>query len=147
MNSSIVTIIIGMTILTTATLAYGATLATPIEFNLIGSSDNTEVGPARANVTSIDFIQEVGDNGVIQINGTTFSIGNEDIVNTHVFQVCMTIEGPIGVFIPAAGQSPACTSTTNIASNAIHTDHTIYFPTNMNVTSLHNISVSVEETT
>jgi len=147
MNSSIVMAIIGMTILTTATLAYGATLATPIEFNLIGSSDNTEVGPARANVTSIDFIQEVGDNGVIQINGTTFSIGNEDTVNTHVFQVCMTIEGPIGIFIPTTGQSPACISTTAIAANAIHTDHTIYFPTNMNVTSLHNISVSVEETT
>jgi len=54
----------------------GATLTTPLEFNLIGASDNTVIGSARANVTSVDFIQEVGSNGVIQINGTTFSVGN-----------------------------------------------------------------------
>jgi len=147
MNSSIIMTIIGLTVLTTATLGYGAILATPLEFNLIGASDNTAVGSARANVTSIDFIQEVGSNGVIQINGTNFSVGNEDTVNAHVFQVCLTMEGPIGTFIPAAGESPACTSTTSIAASAIHTDHTINFPTTMNVTSLQNISVSVEETT
>ncbi len=130
-----------------ATLGYGATLATPLEFNLIGASNNNEVAAARANVTSIDFIQEVGSNGVIQINGTTFSIGNKDTVNAHVFQVCLTMEGPIGTFTPAAGESPACTTTASIAANAIHTDHTINFLTMMNVTSLHNISVSIEENT
>ncbi|PBO84394.1 MAG: hypothetical protein COA77_09850 [Thaumarchaeota archaeon] len=145
MNSSIVMTIIGITVLTTATIGFGATLSTPLEFNLIGASDNTSIGSARANVTSIDFIQEVGSNGVIQINGTTFSVGNEDTVNVHVFQVCLAMEGPIGVFTPAAGQSPACTSTLSIAANAIHTDHTINFLTTMNVTSLQNISVSVEE--
>ena len=130
-----------------ATIGYGATLSTPLEFNLIGASDNTTVGAARANVTSIDFIQEVGTNGVIQINGTNFSVGNEDTVNAHVFQVCLTMEGPIGTFTPAAGESPACTSTTTIAANAIGTGYTINFLTIMNVTSLQNISVSVEETT
>jgi hypothetical protein len=140
-------IIVGITILTTATIGFGVTLATPLEFNLIGASDNTEVGAARANVTSIDFITEVGSNGVIQINGTNFWIGNEDTVNAHVFEVCLTMEGPIGTFTPAAGESPACTSTLSIAANAIHTDHTINFLTLMNVTSLQNISVSIEETT
>ena len=73
MNNSIIMTIIGIMVLTTATIGYGATLATPLEFNLIGASDNTAVGAARANVTSIDFIQEVGSNGVIVINGTNFS--------------------------------------------------------------------------
>jgi len=145
MNSSVVMIIIGITILTTATVGVGATLSTPLEFNLIGASDNTAVGSARANVTSIDFIKQVGSNGVIQINGTTFWVGNEDTVNAHVFQVCLAMEGPIGVFTPAVGQSPSCISTLSIAANAIHTDHTINFLTTMNVTSLQNISVSVEE--
>jgi len=147
MNGSIIMAIIGLGILTTATIGFGATLATPLEFNLIGASDNTEVEAARANVTSIDFIQEVGSNGVIQINGTTFSVGNEDTVNAHVFEVCLTMEGPIGTFVPAAGESPACTATTPIAANTVGTGFTINFLTTMNVTSLQNISVSVEETT
>ena len=147
MNSSTIMTIIGIAMISGATVGYGATLSTPLEFNLIGASDNTTVGAARANVTSIDFIQEVGTNGVIQINGTNFSVGNEDTVNAHVFQVCLTMEGPIGTFTPAAGESPACTSTTTIAANAIGTGYTINFLTIMNVTSLQNISVSVEETT
>jgi len=109
-------IIIGITVLTTATIGVGTTLATPLEFNLIGASDNT-VGSIKANITSIDFIQQVGSNGVIQINGTTFWVGNEDTVNAHVFQVCLTMEGSIGVFTPAAGESPACTSTFNSSQN------------------------------
>ena len=57
------------------------------------------------------------------------------------------MKGPIGVFTPAAGQSPACASTLSIAASAVHTDHTINFLTTMNVTNLHNISLSVEELT
>ena len=147
MNSSTIMTIIGIAMISGATVGYGATLSTPLEFNLIGASDNTAVGAARANVTSISFIQEVGTNGVIEINGTNFSIGNIDTVNAHVFQVCLTMEGPIGTFTPAAGESPACTTTASIAANAIHTSHTINFENNMNVTSLQNISVSVQETT
>ncbi len=145
MNSLMIMIIIGVTVLTVGTIGFGAALTTPLEFNLIGASNNNIIEAARVNITAIDFIQ-VGSNGVIQINGTTFSIGNEDTVNTHVFQVCLIIEGPIGIFITGVGQSPACVSTTAIAANAIHTDHTIYFPSNMNITSLYDISVSVEET-
>ena len=40
-----------------------------------------------------------------------------------------------GTFTPAAGESPACTTTASIAANTIHTSHTINFVTNMNVTS------------
>ena len=57
------------------------------------------------------------------------------------------MEVPIGVFTPAIGQSPAFASTLSIADSAVHTDHTINFLTTMNVTSLHNISLSVEKVT
>jgi len=147
MNNSMIGAIIGIIVMATATVGFGATLATPLEFNLIGASDNTAVEAARANITSIDFIQEVGSNGVIQINGTDFSVGNEDTINSHVFEICLTMEGPIGTFTPAAGESPACTTTSAIAANAIDTDNTINFVTKMNVTSLQNISASVEEIT
>lgn len=146
MNNSMIIAIIGIMVMAIATVGFGATLATPLQINFIGASDNTEVVAARANITSIDFIQQVGSNGVIQINGTNFSVGNEDTVNAHVFEICLTMEGPIGTFTPPAGQSPACTSTLSIAANAIHTDHTINFLIPMNVTSLVNISASVEET-
>lgn len=147
MNSTVIMVIIGVIVLTTSTLAFGITLTTPLEFNLIGASDNTPVAAARANVTAIDFIQVVGSNGVIQTNGTTFSVGNEDAVSAHIFEVCLTMEGPIGVFIPGVGQSPACTTTSSIPASAINTDHTIYISTSMNITSLQNISMSVEEIT
>ena len=147
MNNSMIIAIIGILVMATATVGFGATLATPLSFNLIGASDNTPVPSARANITSIDFIQQVGSNGVIQINGTTFWVGNEDPVNAHVFEICLTMEGPIGTFSPAAGESPACTGTLSIAANAISTGHTINFLIPMNVTSLQNISASIEETT
>ncbi len=146
MNNSMIIAIIGIMVMAIATVGFAATLATPLQINLIGASDNTAVGAARANITSIDFITDVGDNGVIQINGTNFSVGNEDTVNAHVFEICLTMEGPVGTFTPPAGQSPACTSTLSIAANARHTDHTITFVIPMNVTSLVNISASVEET-
>ncbi len=147
MSSSIIIAIIGMVILSTATFAFAATLSTPLEFNRIGASDNTPVPSSRANVTAIDFIVEVGSQGVIQTNGTIFSVGNEDTANAHIFEVCLTMEGPIGVYSPGAGASPSCITTSSIPANAIHTGHTIYIPTEINVTSLLNISVSVEEVT
>ncbi len=147
MNSLIIIIIIGMGILTTATLGVGATLATPLEFNLIGASDNVPVPSARANVTSIDFIVEVGSAGVIQTNGTIFTVGNEDTINAHIFEVCLTMEGPIGVFSPASGSAPACKTTASIPANGKLVGQTIYISPQINVTSLLNISVSIEELT
>ena len=43
--------IIGIMVMATATVGFAATLATPLSFNLIGASDNTAVGTARANIT------------------------------------------------------------------------------------------------
>ena len=146
MNSTIIMAVVGATILTTTTLAFGATLTTPLGFNLIGASNNVAVPAARANVTAIDFIQEVAESGVIQTNGTTFTVGNEDIVNAHTFQVCLSMQGPVGVFSPGIGADPACTTTSSIPASAKLIGQTIYIPTPMNITALLNISVSVEET-
>ena len=69
MNSSIVIIIMGIAIITTTTIAYGATLTTPLEFNLIGASNNNEVAAARANVTSIDLevYPEMAEKSLLEI--------------------------------------------------------------------------------
>lgn len=146
MSSSVIITIIGMVILSTATVAFAATLSTPLEFNLIGSSDNVLISAARANVTAINFITEVSGEGVVETDGINFSVGNEDTLNSHVFEICMVLEGPIGVFSPIAGSGPACTTTTSIAANAILTSQTITLTSAMNVTDLLDISISVEET-
>jgi len=146
MNSSIIITIIGMTILSTATFAFAATLSTPLEFNLIGASDNVLVPTARVNVTAIDFITEVSDEGVIETDGIDFSVGNEDTLNAHTFEICLVLEGPIGIFSPIIGNAPACTTTASIAANAILTSQTITLTSAMNVTDIFDISISVEET-
>lgn len=146
MNSTIIMVVVGATILATSTLAFGATLTTPLEFNLIGASNNIAVTTARANVTAIDFIQEVAGDGVIQTNGTIFTVGNEDPVNTHTFEICLSMEGPVGVFSPGIGTSPACTTTSSIPPNAMLVGQTIYIPTPIDILDLLNISVSIEET-
>jgi len=146
MTSSVIITIIGMVILSTATVAFAATLSTPLEFNLIGSSDNVLISAARVNVTAIDFITEVSGEGVIETDGINFSVGNEDTLNAHIFEICLVLEGPIGVFSPVIGGAPACTTTTSIAANAILTSQTITLTSAMNVTDLLDISISVEET-
>jgi len=100
MTSSVIITIIGMIILSTVTVAFAATLSTPLEFNLIGSSDNVLISAARANVTAIDFITEVSGEGVVETDGINFSVGNEDTLNAHIFEICLVLEGPIGVFSP-----------------------------------------------
>lgn len=147
MSSTIIYVIIGIIILATSSLAFGASLSTPLSFNLIGASDNIEVPAARVNITSIDFIQEVSDSGAIETDAINFSVGNEDPINAHSFEVCLVIEGPIGVFNPSAGSPPACTTTSSVPANEIITNQLISTTNATNITDLLNISVSVEELT
>ena len=147
MNNSIAIAIIGAVVLTTSTLAFGATLTTPLEFNLIGASNNVLVSAARANVTAIDFIQEVSGDGVVETDGINFSVGNEDTVNAHIFEICLVIEGPIGVFNPNIGSSPACTTTSSIPANAILTGQLITTMNSTDIDDLLSVSMSIEEIT
>ncbi|MCV0366932.1 MAG: hypothetical protein K5798_06700 [Nitrosopumilus sp.] len=147
MNSTAITAIIGIAILTTSTLAFGATISTPLSFNLIGASDNVEVPAPSVNITSIDFIQEVAGNGVIETDAINFSVGNEDPLNSHSYEVCLVIEGPIGIFNPSAGGTPACTTTSSIPANGIITNQLISTTNATAISDLLNISVSVEELT
>ncbi|KAF6247451.1 hypothetical protein C6990_03040 [Nitrosopumilus sp. b3] len=145
MGSIIIYFIVGMVILTTSSLAFGASISTPLSFNLIGASDNVEVPAPSVNITSIDFIQEVAENGVIETDAINFSIGNEDTVNSHSYEVCLVMEGPIGVFNPSSGSTPACTTTSSIPANSIVTNQLISTTNATTINDLLNISVSVEE--
>ncbi len=147
MTSLVVYAIMGFTALSISTLAFGASLATTPTFNLIGASDNVTVPAARGNVTSIDFIQEVASDGVVETDGINFSVGNEDAANAHIFEICLVMEGPIGVFNPPVGSIPQCITTLSIAANARLEGQTIVGITAIDISDLLNISISIEEKT
>ena len=81
--------IIGVAVLVSATVGFGATLSTTPEFNRIGGSDNNVVNAARGNVTELVWTEEVATDGVIETDRITFTVGNEDTVAAHAFQVCV----------------------------------------------------------
>ena len=145
MGSLLIYFIVGIVILATSSLAFGASISTPLSFNLIGASDNVEVPAPSVNITSIDFIQEVAEDGVIETDAINFSIGNEDTLNSHSYEVCLVMEGPIGVFNPSAGGTPACTTTSSIPASSIVTNQLITTTNATKISDLLNISVSVEE--
>jgi len=145
MNSLPIIALVGIAILVTSTIGFGATLTNTPTFNLIGASDNNAVTTARGNITALVWTEEVSTEGVIETDQITFAVGNEDSTEAHDFQVCAVIEGPIGTYSPAAGVAPACTTTGAVAASANSTGHTIAFTTPVNVTSIVDISFSIEE--
>jgi len=147
MGSFAIYVIVGIVILATSSLAFGTSISTPLSFNLIGASDNIAVPSPSVNITSIDFIQQVSGNDVIETNSINFSVGNEDPLSSHTYEICLVLEGPIGIFNPTSESSPACTITSPISANAIITNQLISTTNATTITDLLNISVSVEELT
>ena len=145
MSSLVIYVIVGIIVLATSSLAFGATLATPLEFNLIGASDNVKVDSARANMTGISFITEVSGLGVVETDGINFDVGNEDPLNSHTYQICIVLEGPTGVFNPNSGDVPACTTTSSIPANTILVSQIINLSNATSINDLLDISVSIEE--
>lgn len=145
MNSLPIIALIGVAILVTSTIGFGASLTNTPTFNLIGASDNNAVTTARGNITALVWTEEVSDDGVIETDEITFAVGNEDGTEAHDFQICAIIEGPIGTYSPPAGSAPACTTTGSVAAHANSTGHTIDFAPPVNVTSIVDISFSIEE--
>lgn len=137
--------LIGIAILVTSTVGFGATLTNTPTFNLIGASDNNAVTTARGNITALVWTEEVSIGGTIETDEITFAVGNEDGVNLHDFQICATIEGPVDTFTPVAGDAPACVLTGPVAAYANSTGHIIAFAIPVNVTDIVDISFSIEE--
>lgn len=145
MNSLPILALVGIAILVTSTVGFGASLNNTPSFNLIGASDNNAVTTARGNITALVWTEEVSNGGTIETDLITFAVGNEDGTEAHDFQICAIIEGPSATFTPAVGQPPECTTTGIVAAHANSTGHTISFTTPVNVTDIVDISFSIEE--
>jgi hypothetical protein len=92
MNSLPIVALIGMAVLVTATVGFGNTLATSPDFNFIAASDNNAVTAARGNVTELVWTEEVGLHGEIETDLITFTVGNEDGISGHAFNICAVIQ-------------------------------------------------------
>ena len=137
---------IGIAIIATSTVAFGAAISTTPTFNKIGAYDNLTISAASGNVTSIVWTEEVAADGVIEVDKITFTVGNEDGVNSHAFQICAVIEGPSSTYSPAAASAPDCVTTSSIAADANLASQSIDFATAVDVKDLVDISFSIEET-
>jgi|SaaInlStandDraft_7_1057024.scaffolds.fasta_scaffold96566_2 hypothetical protein len=149
MNSLPIVALIGMAVLVTATVGFGATLVDAPTFSLIGASDNNEVATARGNVTSILWTEEVGLHGEIETDRIDFTVANNSTADTIIFDVCAVIEFNNGsaYFSPPAGQAPACVTTDSIGPNALDTSNYIEFNLPINVTEIVDLSISIQEDT
>lgn len=150
MNSLPIVAIIGMAVLVSATVGFGATLVDAPTFSLIGASDNNVVSTARGNVTSILWTEEVGLHGEIETDEIIFTVGNNSTGDTIDFTVCAVIDfrNATGQFFsPPAGQAPACVTTGDIAPNTLDTTNTIAFALPVNVTEIFDLSISIQEDT
>jgi len=146
MNNLPIIALIGIAILVTSTVGFGATLSTTPEFNRIGGSDNNVVNAARGNVTALVWTEEVAADGVIETDEITFTVGNEDTTNAHTFQICAVIEGPAATYTPAAASPPECVSVGSIAASDEATGQIISFATAVDVNDILDISFTIEET-
>ena len=145
MNNMPIIALIGIAILVTSTVGFGATFTTTPDINRISGSDDNVISAARGNITALVWTEEVATDGVIETDEITFAVGNEDTVNSHDFQICATIEGPASTYTPAAGTAPECTITGTIAAWGNSTGHVISFATAVDVNDIVDISFTMEE--
>lgn len=148
MNNLPIIALIGIAILVTSTIGFGATLTsiTTSDLNRIGGADDIIVAAARGNVTALVWTEEVATDGVIETDMITFTVGNEDVSNSHTFEVCAVIEGPSSTYTPAASSPPECKTTSSIAASGIETGVTIDFSLAVDIKEIVDISFSIEET-
>ena len=136
---------IGIVVLSISTIGFGAGLSTDPAFNLIGASDNNVVNAARGNLTEIVWDETISPLGVIEMDQLTFTVGNEDTVDSHVFQICAIVEGPIGVFSPSADDPPECVTTSSMPASSKLTGQIITFADAVVVANIVDFSFSIEE--
>ncbi len=144
MNNNLIAIL-GIAFLTTATIGFGAVLATPTTLNNIGGDDDVVVPAARANISLLGWTEEVAPDGVVEVGLVTFTVTNEDAGAPHTFEVCAVLEGPAATYVPAAGSAPECVTTASIAASGTEAGVVIIFSPSVDVSDLVDISLSIEE--
>lgn len=106
-------------------------------------TENDIVSP-HGYVEDISWVKKVSTDGVIEIDGITFSIINDDKVD-HLFEICALIEGPKGIFTPSFDSNPACASLEWIKANQKISNQSIEFAKGVKVSDMIDISITIQE--
>ena len=126
-------------------IALGASFTTAPDINRISGSDDNIVAAARGNMTGIGWNEEVSSSGAIEMDQINFTVGNEDLFASHIFQICAVVEGPIAIYSSDVGTTPDCVTTPSIPSSGNLTGQIISFGKAINVTDIIDFSFSMEE--
>lgn len=137
-----------MTISFISILILATSIASADESFLIQSFSNStldenSISP-HGHVEDISWVKKVSLEGVIEIDGITFSIVNED-EKDHLFEICALIEGPPGKFTPSLDSPPTCTSLEMVKGNERISNQSIDFIKGVKVSDLVDISITIQE--
>lgn len=128
-------LLIGIMILSLATVGYGTSLDSSVSINKIGSEDNASVDRPSANITNMQ-LRVTGGGAVDRI---TVTVENQDPINSHIYRVCAFLKAGAETS-SVVGSSADCDDTavanpkgqSNDARNAvINTSIDITIPTNL----------------
>ncbi|MCE9652823.1 MAG: hypothetical protein K8Q89_07205 [Nitrosarchaeum sp.] len=76
-------LLIGIMILSLATVGYGTSLNTAPSVDKIGGEDNTSVDIPNVNISNVVLRVQAG-----HVNRVTVTVENQDTVNAHTYRIC-----------------------------------------------------------
>ena len=130
--------IVGIVILATATLGFGASLSTATTLDRIGNEDNVAVSAADTFVTKVTWTESASN-----IASTTVEIKNTD-TSAHTYEICVITKAGASIS-DTTGTGADCTSTGSIAGSATGSA-TINFAIPLDATLVDDSDISVEQT-
>lgn len=107
------------------------------------NGDNPTFAP-HGYIEDISWVKKVSLEGVIEIDGITFSIVNDDY-NSHLFEICAVIEGPPGKFTPSLDSDPMCLFSEVIEGNSMMTNQSLNFSKGVKTSDIMDISIMIQE--
>ena len=126
-----------------------SSMALADESFLVQSSSSSKLTEDPTNsphgyIEDISWVKKVSTDGVIEIDGITFSIVNSDD-DFHLFEVCAVIEGPLGEFTSPLDNSLDCTSLETLKGNEKLIGQSIDFSKGVKVSDMIGISIIIQE--
>ena len=139
MNSRVIYAMVGIAVLATSTLGFGASLSTTSAPDRIGSDDDVTVPATDADVTEITWTESNNE-----ITSATVKVKNTDTGAAHTFEICVISKAGASIS-DTVGTSADCGSTGSISASATGSV-TITFSIALNAANVDATNLSIEQT-
>ena len=130
--------LVGILILTVATVSFGVTSNSSPSLNRIGGNDNVSVPTPDVNITNIVLTESANT-----ITSATITIKNTDSIS-HMYKICVITKADILVS-DTPGTNADCSITTSISASTIGTA-VINFSNPLNSTNVDYSDISIQQT-